>query len=435
MGADFFGSGSFAGGISMKCTILTVGTELLFGHTVNTDAVYLSQKLNLMGIDVMYHHTVGDNPGRLEEMLRFALERCDLVITTGGTGPTQDDLTKEVICKVQKDVLCEDAHSMQRLIDHFAQRKRPMTENNKKQALMPSRAVVFDNDHGTAPGFALECEGKTVICLPGPPSELNPMFEESVAPYLAKRTSGAIYYRTVRTFGLGESLLETKLLPLIDGQTDPTLATYAKEGEATVRVASKRATLAEAKAAVDEMVERVRGYVGDYIYSTEDEGLPAVVGKKLIERGLTMSCAESCTGGMIAAKMTDIPGISAVFERGIVTYSNRAKMEELGVSEATLKQYGAVSSQTAEEMVRGLRKKTGSRVCVSVTGVAGPGGGTEEKPVGLIYIGVMVDERMKISELRTNNTNRSWNRNYTMLFALNQVNRMIDEMKINVTEK
>ena len=222
----------------MKCTILTVGTELLFGHTVNTDAVYLSQKLNLMGIDVMYHHTVGDNPGRLEEMLRFALERCDLVITTGGTGPTQDDLTKEVICKVQKDVLCEDAHSMQRLIDHFAQRKRPMTENNKKQALMPSRAVVFDNDHGTAPGFALECEGKTVICLPGPPSELIPMFEESVAPYLAKRTSGAIYYRTVRTFGLGESLLETKLLPLIDGQTDPTLATYAKEGEATVRVAS-----------------------------------------------------------------------------------------------------------------------------------------------------------------------------------------------------
>ena len=183
------------------------------------------------------------------------------------------------------------------------------------------------------------------------------------------------------------------------------------------------------------MVERVRGFVGDYIYSTEDEGLPAVVGKKLIERGLTMSCAESCTGGMIAAKMTDIPGISAVFERGIVTYSNRAKMEELGVSEATLKQYGAVSSQTAEEMVRGLRKKTGSRVCVSVTGVAGPGGGTAEKPVGLIYIGVMVDERMEISELRTNNTNRSWNRNYTMLFALNQVNRMIDEMKINVTEK
>jgi len=413
----------------MKCAILAVGTELLFGHTVNTDAVYLSRNLNLHGIDVLYHYTVGDNPVRLEEVLRLALKHCDLVITTGGTGPTQDDLTKEVICKVQKDVLKEDPHSMQRLIDHFAERKRPMTENNKKQALMPSRAVVFDNYHGTAPGFALECDGKTVVCLPGPPSELNPMFEESVMPYLRERTSEALYYRTVRTFGIGESMLETKLLPLIDGQTDPTLATYAKEGEATVRIASKRATAEEAKAAVEDMIEKVRGYVGEFIYSTEDEELPLVVGKKLIDSGLTMSCAESCTGGLIAAKMTDIPGISAVFERGIVTYSNRAKVEELGVSEDTLERWGAVSAQTAEEMVRGLRQKTGSRVCVSVTGIAGPGGGTAEKPVGLIYVGVMVDERMEVFELRTNTSNRQWNRNYTMLFALSKVNRFIDEME------
>ena len=303
-----------------------------------------------------------------------------------------------------------------------------MSENNLKQAMMPSRAVVFDNNNGTAPGFALECEGKIVICLPVPPNELNPMFEESAKPWLMERSSEALYYRTIRTFGIGESMLETKLLPLIDGQTDPTLATYAKMGEATVRIASKRPTLEEARSAVEDMIAKVYDYVGEYIYSTEDESLPQVVGQKLISKNLTMSTAESCTGGMIAAAMTDISGLSAVFERGIVTYSNGAKMDELGVLEETLAQYGAVSPQTAEEMVRGLKAKTGSRVCVSVTGIAGPGGGTPEKPVGLIYVGVMLDDRMEVFELRTNNTKRQWNRNYTMLFALYQVNRFIDEM-------
>ena len=412
----------------MKCAIVAVGTELLFGHTVNTDAVYLSQQLNLMGIDVLYHHTVGDNPGRLAEVLELSLKDCDLVITTGGTGPTQDDLTKEVICQVMNDVLVEDPHSLERILAHFERRQRPMSENNLKQAMMPSRAVVFDNNNDTAPGFALESEGKIVICLPGPPNELNPMFEESAKPWLMERSSEALYYRTIRTFGIGESMLETKLLPLIDGQTDPTLATYAKMGEATVRIASKRPTLEEARCAVEDMIQRVYEYVGEYIYSTEDKSLPQVVGEKLIDRGLTMSTAESCTGGMIAAAMTDISGISAVFERGIVTYSNGAKMDELGVSSDTLDQFGAVSPQTAEEMVRGLKAKTGSRVCVSVTGIAGPGGGTPEKPVGLIYVGVMLDERMEVFEIRTNNNKRQWNRNYTMLFALDKVNRFIDEM-------
>ncbi|MBR7147218.1 MAG: competence/damage-inducible protein A [Firmicutes bacterium] len=412
----------------MKCAIVAVGTELLFGHTVNTDAVYLSQQLNLMGIDVLYHHTVGDNPGRLAEVLELSLKDCDLVITTGGTGPTQDDLTKEVICQVMNDVLVEDPHSLERILAHFERRQRPMSENNLKQAMMPSRAVVFDNNNGTAPGFALESEGKIVICLPGPPNELNPMFEESAKPWLMERSSEALYYRTIRTFGIGESMLETKLLPLIDGQTDPTLATYAKMGEATLRIASKRPTLEKARCAVEDMIQRVYEYVGEYIYSTEDKSLPQVVGEKLIDRGLTMSTAESCTGGMIAAAMTDISGISAVFERGIVTYSNGAKMDELGVSSDTLDQFGAVSPQTAEEMVRGLKAKTGSRVCVSVTGIAGPGGGTPEKPVGLIYVGVMLDERMEVFEIRTNNNKRQWNRNYTMLFALDKVNRFIDEM-------
>ncbi|MBR6501575.1 MAG: CinA family nicotinamide mononucleotide deamidase-related protein, partial [Firmicutes bacterium] len=300
----------------MKCAIVAVGTELLFGHTVNTDAVYLSHQLYLMVIDVLYHYTVGDNPKRLADILKMAMKDCDLVITTGGTGPTQDDLTKEVICQVMNDVLVEDPHSLDRIIKHFERRQRPMSENNLKQAMMPSRAVVFDNNNGTAPGFALECEGKIVICLPGPPNELNPMFEESAKPWLMERSSEALYYRTIRTFGIGESMLETKLLPLIDGQTDPTLATYAKMGEATVRIASKRPTLEEARSAVEDMIAKVYDYVGDHIYSTEDESLPQVVGKKLISKNLTVSTAESCTGGMIAAAMTDISGISAVFERG-----------------------------------------------------------------------------------------------------------------------
>ena len=412
----------------MKTALLSVGTELLFGQITNTNTVFLSQQLNLLGFDVLYHYTVGDNGKRLSEVMETALKDCDLIITTGGLGPTEDDLTKEIACEVLHDTLVMHEPSLAALHEIARMRGRAMTENNLKQAMMPSRAVVFDNNNGTAPGFALECEGKIVICLPGPPNELNPMFEESAKPWLMERSSEALYYRTIRTFGIGESMLETKLLPLIDGQTDPTLATYAKMGEATVRIASKRPTLEEARSAVEDMIAKVYDYVGEYIYSTEDESLPQVVGQKLIAKNLTMSTAESCTGGMIAAAMTDISGISAVFERGIVTYSNGAKMDELGVLEETLAQYGAVSPQTAEEMVRGLKAKTGSRVCVSVTGIAGPGGGTPEKPVGLIYVGVMLDDRMEVFELRTNNTKRQWNRNYTMLFALYQVNRFIDEM-------
>lgn len=414
----------------MKCAILAVGTELLFGHTVNTNAVYLSRQLNSMGIDVLYHYAVGDNPDRLKELLHQALKDCDLVITTGGMGPTQDDLTKEVVCQVQQDQLQEHAPSMERLLRHFQKRKRPMTENNKKQALLPSRAIVFDNNHGTAPGFALTFEERTVICLPGPPSEMTAMFSESVGPWLAEKSSEALHFCTVRTFGIGESMLETKLLPLIDGQDDPTLATYAKEGEATLRIASKRATKEEAKQAVEEMLSRVREYIGEYIYSTEDQGLAEVVAGKLIARSITISCAESCTGGMLAEKLTDVAGISTVFERGIVTYSNRAKHEELGVSEQTLQECGAVSPQTAKEMVLGLREKTKSQVCVSITGIAGPEGGTEEKPVGLIYVGVVFDERAEVFELRTNNKNRQWNRNYTVLFALDKINRMLDNRDV-----
>lgn len=409
----------------MKTAILSVGTEILFGQIVNTNTVYLSQQMNMMGFDVMYHYTVGDNPKRVEEMIDLAFQDCDLILTTGGLGPTQDDLTKEVACKALDDELVMMDDVLEEITKYFKTLGREMTENNKKQAVMPSRATVFHNDAGTAPGFALEKDGKYIVCMPGPPREMTRMFQKSVVPFLQSMSQGALYYRQIRFFGIGESMLETQLMDLIDQQTDPTLATYAKEGECSLRIASKRDTEKEAKQAVDDMLEQVKERVGHYIYSCDNEELAQVVAGKLMEKNLTLSSAESCTGGMFASTMTDIPGISQCFDRGLVTYSNQAKMEELGVSAETLETYGAVSEETALEMVEGLQRVSGSDVCVSVTGIAGPGGGTEEKPVGLVYIGFAYGEKKLCKKIQMRNVNRNWNRHYALLCMLNVINRNI----------
>lgn len=409
----------------MKSAILSVGTELLFGQITNTNTVFLSQQLNLLGFDVMYHHTVGDNPKRLAEMIDMIFEDCDLILATGGLGPTQDDLTKEIVCRAMGDELVLHQETMDKLEAYFKKQKRTMTENNRKQAYMPSRAVVFDNDAGTAPGFGLEKDGKVIICMPGPPREMTRMFERRVLPYLEKWSESTIYYRMIRTFGIGESMLETKLLPLIDGQTDPTLATYAKEGECCLRIASKRKTKEEAKQAVDAMLDKVKEQIGEFIYSCDDENLVDVVAKKLIAKGLSLSSAESCTGGMFAAAMTGIAGISDVFDRSLVTYSNQAKMDELGVKKETLKAHGAVSEQTAREMAEGLFRASGSDVCVSVTGIAGPGGGSPEKPVGLVYIGAVYQGKTVCRKVQMRNVNRNWNRNYAVLSMLDLIDKLI----------
>lgn len=409
----------------MKTALLSVGTELLFGQITNTNTVYLSQQLNLMGFDVMYHYTVGDNPQRLKEIIQMAFRDCDIIITTGGLGPTQDDLTKEIACETLHDKMVLHEPSMKALESNFAKNNRVMTENNKKQALMPSRAVVFDNDQGTAPGFALEENGKTIICMPGPPREMTAMFQTKVKGYLEEKSNDSIYYKIIRTFDIGESQLETELLDLINVQTDPTLATYAKEGECSLRIASKRKSRREAEDAVNEMLLKVRENVGQYIYSTEDENLSEVAGKLLMEKNISISSAESCTGGLFAQTLIDIPGISSVFDRGLVTYSNKAKTDELGVNEETLKKYGAVSRETAIEMAEGLKRVSGSRLCISVTGIAGPEGGSEEKPVGLVYICAILDDRQVCEEIRMRNVSRKWNRNRAMLHMMDIVRRMI----------
>ena len=339
----------------MKTAILTVGTEILFGQVVNTNAAYLSENLQNLGYDVMYHYTVGDNPGRLKELLDFAYHDCDLIITTGGLGPTQDDLTKEIISDYFGEKLVEYPDQLKILMDHFRESKYRWTENNRKQAWFPkNNCRVLSNPHGTAPGFMITKNEKIIIAMPGPPREMKEMFENEVKPILESLRDSVIYYRIIRTIDLGESTMETMLLPLIDGQTDPTIATYAKEGECSLRVTSKRPTYEEAKAACEEMIGKVNELIGDYIYSYDDEDLTDVVGRLLIEKNITISCAESCTGGGFAKALTDVPGISAVFERGLVTYNWKAKEEELGVSRDTLEQY------TAESEVSKLSSSKGS---------------------------------------------------------------------------
>ena len=409
----------------MKTAILTVGTEILFGQIVNTNAAFLSRELNNLGYDVMYHYSVGDNPGRLAELIEFAFRDCDMIITTGGLGPTQDDLTKEVIAQAMGDRLVVSPEALSALKDRYERSGRPMTENNLKQANMPESAQILPNDQGTAPGFWLEKKGKIIVSMPGPPREMTNMFEKEVKPRLISRQDSVIYYKILRTFGLGESKMETVLLPLIDGQTDPTIATYAKEGECSLRIASKRPTKEEAEAAVEDMTARVLDIIGEYVYSTDNEELADVVANMLLDKNITISCAESCTGGLFAGTLINTDGISKVFDRGIVTYSNEAKIKELGVKVETLDTFGAVSPETAAEMAEGIRAKTGTDMAVSVTGIAGPGGGSADKPVGLVYIGIAYDGKTDVVKTQMRNVTRNCNRNYAVLNMLYEIYKRI----------
>ena len=414
----------------MKCAIISVGTELLMGQITDTNAVYLSERLRSLGIDVLFRYTVGDNPDRLERTIKNAFSECDLVISIGGLGPTEDDLTKETFCKVLGVDLVEDIRTRHELEQNAKVRQKVLTDNNYKQAMVPDGAVIFYNGAGTAPGFAKETDKGTFICMPGPPREFTSMYENGVEEYLKGRGDGSIYYRVIILFGKGESVIETDLIDLIDNQTDPTIATYAKEGECTVRVASKHDDPEIARQKVDEMTNIICEREKDYVYTIDDEPLVQVVGRKLLEKHLSISCCESCTGGMFASLLTSVPGISEVFDRGLVTYTYNAKMNELGVREETLSKYTAVSRQVADEMVTGLHDKTGCDVCVSVTGLAGPGGGTKRKPVGLVYVGCIVLGKKKIVKLNISDLGRAWIRKYATLAMYNIINKMIDGNKI-----
>lgn len=391
----------------MKGEIIAVGTELLLGNIVNTNAQYLSQKLADLGIDVYYHVVVGDNLKRLTETIKTSLERSDIVITSGGLGPTADDITKEGAAQAMGLKLLPDEESIERIKKMFSSTGRIMTENNIKQGYIPEGAVVLENNNGTAPGVLIEKEGKIVIMLPGPPKELYPMFESKVLPYLKSKTDSTIRSKVLRVIGVGESAVEHILKDIFDSQANPTIAPYAKDGEVHLRITAKTGIPEEADSLIAEMEQKVRAILDDNIYGCNEETLEEAVLKLLQKKNLTISLAESCTGGLVASRLTDIPGASASLISGVVSYSNESKINILKVKEDTIRKYGAVSPQTAEEMAVGAKKLSNTDIGLSITGIAGPDGGSAEKPVGLCYIGIAIGKSVNVQKIMlTGNRNR-----------------------------
>lgn len=387
----------------MTVEIICVGTEILLGNIVNTNAAYLAEKCAGLGLSCYYQSVVGDNEERLTETIKMAAERSDIILLSGGLGPTEDDLTKETAAKVMGRELVMDEHSRQRIEAYFVERGIKPTENNWKQAKVPKGAMVLENHNGTAPGIIIQ-EGDThVILLPGPPQEMIPMFEESVMPYLEKLEPGIIYSRTVKICGIPESEAEMMVKDLIDRQDNPTIATYAKTGEVHIRVTAKAEDTHAAKKLIKPVVKELKARFGSNVYSTEEDiTLERAIADLLLANKLTVSCAESCTGGMLSARLINVPGVSEVYKSGYVTYANKAKRKILGVKKSTLQKWGAVSTQTAEEMVKGAAAVSKADVAVAITGIAGPDGGTEEKPVGLVYIACNVKGKVTVKEYHFN---------------------------------
>lgn len=384
----------------MVVELVSVGTELLLGNIVNTNTQFLAEQCALLGLSMYHQSVVGDNPERLAEVVRTAMGRSDVVIFTGGLGPTEDDLTKETCAQVMGLELKEDAHTRKRIEEYFKNSiYKKISDNNWKQAMVPEGAIVLDNDNGTAPGLILEKDGKAAILLPGPPAELYPLFKNQVSPYLKRRQPEVIRSQMVKICGVGESQVEDRLLDLIDRQTNPTIATYAKTGEVHLRVTARAESEEEAKRLVKPVVKEIKNRFGDHVYSVrEEESLEMAVVKLLQKHELTVTTAESCTGGLLAGRIVNVPGASEVFREGFITYSNKAKRKYLDVNKSTLKKYGAVSEQTAREMAIGGVFAADCDACVAVTGIAGPDGGTEDKPVGLVYIATYMKEKVTVKK-------------------------------------
>ncbi|MGN0132619.1 MAG: competence/damage-inducible protein A [Lachnospiraceae bacterium] len=383
----------------MVVELISVGTEILLGNIVNTNAAYLSEQCAALGLSCYYQTVVGDNEARLLETVKLAKSRADILILSGGLGPTQDDLTKETVAKAFGKELSMDEHTRERIEAYFKKRGKKIADSNWKQAMIPEGAIVLDNDNGTAPGIIIEDGGKTAILLPGPPNELKPLFAEQVYPYLQAKTDRVIRSQIVKICGIGESMAESMIEDMIDRQDNPTIATYAKTGEVHIRVTAAAKDEKEAMKLIKPVIKELKNRFQEYIYTTNEEvTLEQACVDLLVANGLTISTMESCTGGMIAARLINVPGVSEVFKAGYVTYSNKAKRKVLGVKQSTLKKHTAVSAKVAEEMAQGVSLLTKADVTLSVTGLAGPDGGTEEKPVGLVYIGCSVKGKTKVAE-------------------------------------
>ncbi len=412
--------------MSHTVEILSVGTELLLGNVINSDAQMLSQKLSELGLNVYYHTVVGDNPQRLRQAVELAVSRADILITTGGLGPTCDDLTKQTLASVFGKKLIFHQDIADDLHTWFAKRGRKMTENNLQQAQLPEGCTIFPNVCGTAPGCAFEANGKHILMLPGPPSECLDMFERQAKPYLSALSEGVILSRTLKIFGMGESALESLLRERMNEMTNPTLAPYAKEGECELRITAKAADQKTAWAMISPVEAELRGLLGDVIYGADVPNLETAVLELLKKHHLTLGTAESCTGGLIAKRLTDISGSSSVFKGGIVSYCNEIKTNLLGVPESTLNEYGAVSEPVAKAMAEGARKALNCDLAVSVTGVAGPGCDDMGNPAGLCYVALASESHTEVRTMTLSGTTRARVRTYAAHMALDLVRRYFE---------
>ena len=389
--------------MSHTVEILSVGTELLLGSIANTDAQMLSQGLSELGLNVYWHTVVGDNPGRAREAVALAKSRADIIITTGGLGPTCDDLTKNVLAEAFGKELVFHEPSAQRIRSYFERTKRPMPESNMQQAMLPEGCTVLENDWGTAPGCAFEADGVHVIMLPGPPSECRPMFHYRAKPYLLSLSEGVIASHTLKLFGIGESAMEEQLRAQMNEMSNPTLAPYAKEGECELRVTAKADNDEEAQKLLKPTVEQIKALFGNKVYGVDVKSLEQVVQTLLEEKGMTIGVAESITGGLLAKRLTDLPGVSRVFKGGIVSYTNEIKQAVLGVSADMLEEHGAVSAPVAQAMAEGARRVLGVDIALSATGVAGPDKDDRGNEVGTALVAIATAQGSYVRELHLGN--------------------------------
>ncbi|GEK32496.1 competence/damage-inducible protein A [Kurthia sibirica] len=395
----------------MNAEIIAVGSELLLGQINNTNARFISSQLTELGINVYYHTVVGDNAGRLEEIIVRAEERADLLIFTGGLGPTKDDLTKETIAKHLGTTLKQNDDAMNMIEGFFAKRNRPMTENNRKQALVLKDCEVLENANGMAPGMFLEQEGRIYILLPGPPKEMEPMFQFEAKPKLARLVSdgGLIVSHVLRFYGIGEAELEERVQHLLEEQTNPTIAPLAGDGEVTLRITAKANTEDEAWALITPVREQILTAAGDYLYGVNDESLASKLANMLIDHNLTIAAAESLTAGLFQSELATVPGIGEVLYGGMVTYNEDMKVNQLGVPKELIERYTVVSAECAASMAINIKEKFGSQIGVSLTGAAGPGPHANH-PVGTVWIGIVFgDDEPVTYELHLQgmrNTNR-----------------------------
>lgn len=414
--------------------ILSIGTELLLGDIINTDAAHLSRRLAQLGIPVFRQGVVGDNPERIKAALCESLGRAELVITSGGLGPTCDDITKETVASLFGRGSYLDEPSLERIKAYFSATGRTMTDNNIKQAIMPRGAVIFKNDYGTAPALAVsgtvcgmeKLGERTVIMLPGPPRELEPLFDNEVIPYLSARCGKVMVSKNINILGMGESAVEDILRDLMNSSQNPTIAPYCGYGEVRLRVTARAEDEKLASDMCDGIIEKVKSTdVAPFIYDVDSPSIEDTVIRRLRAAGLTISCAESCTGGLVAKRLTDVAGCSDVFVGGCVTYANKAKMKLVGVSGETLEKYGAVSKETAIEMARGVRERLGTDVGISTTGIAGPGGGTPEMPVGTVWIAISTKSGERATLLHLSSMRE---RSYLRILASNNALAQVFEL-------